>query len=50
MPDHLLEIRSLKTYYPIRGGIVSRTRNYVRAVDNVTISLRRGECLGLVGE
>jgi oligopeptide/dipeptide ABC transporter ATP-binding protein len=50
MQDHLLEIQKLKTYYPIRGGIVSRARNYVRAVDNVTISLRRGECLGLVGE
>ncbi len=50
MLDHLLEIRNLKTYYPIRGGIVRRARNYVRAVDNVTISIRRGECLGLVGE
>ena len=50
MLDHLLEIHSLKTYYPIRGGIVRRARNYVRAVDNVTISIRRGECLGLVGE
>jgi oligopeptide/dipeptide ABC transporter ATP-binding protein len=50
MQDHLLEIRNLKTYYPIRGGVFGRTRNYVRAVDEVSLSLRRGECLGLVGE
>jgi len=50
MLDHLLEIRNLKTYYPIHGGIVRRAKNYVRAVDNLTISVRRGECLGLVGE
>jgi oligopeptide/dipeptide ABC transporter ATP-binding protein len=50
MTDHLLEIRNLKTYYPIHGGIVRRARNYVRAVDDVSISIRRGECLGLVGE
>ena len=50
MMDHLLEIRNLKTSYPIHGGIVRRARNYVRAVDDVSISIRRGECLGLVGE
>ena len=50
MPDHLLDIRNLKTFYPIRGGVIGRTKNYVRAVDDVTLSLRRGECLGLVGE
>jgi len=48
--DELLDIRDLKTYYPIRSGIVRRTKNYVRAVDGVTLTLRRGECLGLVGE
>ena len=50
MQDHLLEIRNLKTHYPIRGGVFGRTGNYVRAVDEVSLSLRRGECLGLVGE
>jgi oligopeptide/dipeptide ABC transporter ATP-binding protein len=50
MQDHLLDIRNLKTYYPIRGGIIGSTRNYVRAVDDVSVTLRRGECLGLVGE
>ena len=50
MLDHLLDIQNLKTYYPIRSGIVRSARNNVRAVDNVSISIRRGECLGLVGE
>lgn len=49
MPN-LLKIKSLKTYYPIRGGVFRRTKNYVRAVDDVTLTIRRGECIGLVGE
>lgn len=37
-------------YFPIRKGILSRITNYVRAVDGVTLSVSRGETLGLVGE
>jgi oligopeptide/dipeptide ABC transporter ATP-binding protein len=48
--SELLDIRNLKTYYPIRAGIVRRTKNYVRAVDDISLTLRKGECLGLVGE
>jgi oligopeptide/dipeptide ABC transporter ATP-binding protein len=48
--SHLLQIKDLKTYYPVRGGIVRRAKNYVRAVDDVTLTVQRGECLGLVGE
>jgi oligopeptide/dipeptide ABC transporter ATP-binding protein len=48
--SELLDIKNLKTYYPIRSGIVRRTKNFVRAVDDITLTLRRGECLGLVGE
>jgi len=50
MEGHLIEIRDLKTYYPIRGGVIGRAKNFVRAVDEVSLFLRRGECLGLVGE
>jgi oligopeptide/dipeptide ABC transporter ATP-binding protein len=50
MSNNLLEIRDLKTYFPIRRGIIGRARNFVRAVDGVSLSLGRGECLGLVGE
>ena len=50
MADLLLEVRNLKQYFPIRGGIFHRTIEYVRAVDGVSFFLKRGESLGLVGE
>ncbi len=46
----LLEVRNLKKYFPIKTGILSRTIGDVRAVDGVTLTLERGETLGLVGE
>lgn len=48
--QNLLNIFDLKKYYPLRGGIIKRTRGHVRAVDKVSLSMRKGECLGLVGE
>ena len=48
--DILLEVVDLRAYFPVRKGVVSRTVSYVKAVDGVTFSLRRGETLGLVGE
>ena len=47
---HLLEVRGLKKYFPIRRGIFSRVSGHVRAVDGVDLWLRPGETLGLVGE
>lgn len=46
----LLEVRELKKYFPVRGGILHRIINQVRAVDGVSFSVRRGKTLGLVGE
>lgn len=46
----LLEIRNLKTWYPVKKGVLARTVGYVRAVDGVDLTLRRGETLGIVGE
>jgi oligopeptide/dipeptide ABC transporter ATP-binding protein len=46
----LLEIRNLKKYYPIHGGVFGGTVGQVRAVDGVTLAVARGETLGLVGE
>ena len=41
--EHLLEIRSLKTYFDVRGGVL-------KAVDDVSFTIEAGETLGLVGE
>jgi peptide/nickel transport system ATP-binding protein/oligopeptide transport system ATP-binding protein len=46
----LLEIRNLKKYFPIRRGILSRVVSHVKAVDDVSFTIRKGETFGLVGE
>jgi oligopeptide transport system ATP-binding protein len=46
----LLEVKNLKTWFPIRRGILQRTVGHVKAVDDVSFFVRRGETLGLVGE
>ncbi len=51
MPDPILELRDVRTHFPVYGGSVfKRQTAAVRAVDGVTLSLGRGEVLGLVGE
>ncbi|MBN1492423.1 MAG: dipeptide ABC transporter ATP-binding protein [Phycisphaerae bacterium] len=48
--DVLLDVRDLKTYFPVRRGVLSRVHTYVRAVDGVSFQVKRGRTLGLVGE
>ncbi|MDR7239872.1 ABC transporter ATP-binding protein [Neobacillus drentensis] len=48
--ENLLEIKNLKTYYPVKGGFLKRTIGNVKAVDNISFELKKGETLGLVGE
>lgn len=51
MADALLELQDLKTHFPVEKGFVFKRRiGTVKAVDGVTLSLSRGEVLGLVGE
>ncbi|MCE9619970.1 MAG: ATP-binding cassette domain-containing protein [Planctomycetes bacterium] len=47
---HLLEVRDLKTWFPVRRGILQRVTGHVKAVDGVSFTLDKGETLGLVGE
>jgi oligopeptide/dipeptide ABC transporter ATP-binding protein len=46
----LLVVRKLQKFFPVRRGIFARVRQWVKAVDDVSFTLRRGETLGLVGE
>ncbi|MEX2542599.1 MAG: oligopeptide/dipeptide ABC transporter ATP-binding protein [Trueperaceae bacterium] len=48
--DNLLEVRNLRKYFPIRGGVLSRVVANVKAVEDVSFGIRRGEVVGLVGE
>ncbi|MGE8045494.1 ABC transporter ATP-binding protein [Pseudomonas monteilii] len=46
----LLEVRDLRVWFPIRKGLLRRTVDHVKAVENIHFSLPRGRTLGIVGE
>jgi len=48
--EPLMQIKNLKTYFPIRNGFFGGISDHVKAVDNVTFDVYPGETLGLVGE
>ena len=50
MSEALLEVQHLVKHFPVGGGLLARPIGTVRAVDDVSFTLRRGETLGLVGE
>jgi len=46
----VVQMRSLKKYFPVYGGLLGRVVGQVRAVEEVSLDIRRGETVGLVGE
>ncbi len=46
----LITVKSLRKYFPVRGGILGRTQAQVQAVDGVSFAVAKGETLGIVGE
>ena len=46
----LVEVDNLVKYFPVRAGLLQRVVNHVKAVDDVSFFVRKGETLGLVGE
>jgi oligopeptide/dipeptide ABC transporter ATP-binding protein len=50
MIDHLLDVKNLKKYFPLKKGIFGGKDGYVRAVDGISFFMREGNSFGLVGE
>ena len=48
--QYILMVNGLKKHFPIKGGMLSKTVGWVKAVDGVTFNLKRGTTMGLVGE
>ncbi len=46
----LLSLNNVKTYFPVKKGIMKKTVGYVKAVDDISIEIYKGETMGLVGE
>jgi oligopeptide transport system ATP-binding protein len=49
-PENLLRVQDIQKYFPVRRGFLQRVIGYVKAVDGVSLDVRRGETVGLVGE
>jgi len=49
-PDVILDVKDLQVRFPVYGGVIPRRKAEVRAVENVSLALGRGETIGLVGE
>jgi oligopeptide/dipeptide ABC transporter ATP-binding protein len=50
MAENLLEVKNLKKYFPVKAGIFKKTVAHVKAVDDISFTVKEGETLGLVGE
>ena len=47
--DNILDVRDLRVWFPVKKGVFARTVGFVKALDGVSFSLRRGLTLGVVG-
>lgn len=48
--EPMIQLRDLKVWFPIQKGVLRRTHGYVKAVDGLTFTIRKGHTLGVVGE
>jgi peptide/nickel transport system ATP-binding protein/oligopeptide transport system ATP-binding protein len=48
--QNIVEVKNLVKYFPVRAGLLQRVVNHVKAVDDVSFTVRKGETLGMVGE
>ena len=48
--ENILSIENLRVYFPVRGGVFRRSKGFCKAVDGVSLILKDGQTLGLVGE
>ena len=47
MSEILLDVKHLKTYFPIKGGVIRKTVGYVRAVEDVSLTIQLGRRIRL---
>lgn len=50
MENSIVKISNLKKYFPVKTGIFSKTKSYLKALDGINLDIKKGETLGLVGE
>ena len=50
MENSIVKINNLKKYFPVKTGVFSKTKNYLKALDGINLDIKKGETLGLVGE
>lgn len=49
-PEYILEVKNLKKYFPLNRNFFGKPQTYLRAVDNVSFGVKKGQTIGIVGE